>query len=107
MNIGQLRQRLTLQSASAIADGSGGLVTSWTNLKDVWGALQPLSTSQLWQQDGNRQATHRVTLRYDSAVQTGMRLQANSRNFLIHALTVTDDRRRWLELLVEEQSELG
>ena len=107
MSIGLMRQRFTLQSPSVVADGSGGVITSWTNVKDVWGALQPFTPGQLWQQQEDRRASHRVTLRYDSAVQTGMRLQLNSRNFLIHTITTGDDRNRWLELLVEEQSGLG
>ena len=107
MNIGLMRQRLTLQAPTVIADGSGGIVTAWSTIKDVWGALQPFTANQLWQQQDARRSTHRVTLRYDSAVQTGMRLQLNSRNFLIHAVSATDDRQRWLELLVEEQRDLG
>lgn len=102
-----MRQRFTLQSPAVTPDGNGGAMTSWTNVKDIWGALHPFTASQLWQQQDAQRASHRVTLRYDSAVQTGMRLQLSNRNFLIHAISAIDDRRCWLDLLVEEQAELG
>lgn len=100
-----MQQRLTLQSASVVADGAGGIVTSWTTIATVWGALRPLPITQSWaQQTDEKRVTHNLRLRWRNNIATGMRLQLGTRNFLIHALVNQDESGRWLDALVEEIS---
>lgn len=103
MRIGELRKLVTIQGESSTPDDAGGYVLSWTNLATAWAEITALNGREVYTaQHLEGRVTHRVTMRYRAGVTTDMRLTCGSRVFNIRAVMNSDERNRWLELLVEE-----
>ena len=108
MTAGALRKRLTLQSESVTPDGSGGYAGNWTAIATLWGEITP-STRYYDYTNSERRVTHSIRVRYrnDVNISTGMRLVYGSRAFTIRYIVIEEEKKRWLELLVEEGGLLG
>ena len=104
MRLGALRKRLTLQSESFVADGSGGNMAEWATVAVLWGEILPLSSTGALSAQSDRRPTHNIRIRCCPAlgVTTGMRLVDGSRIFSIRSIVNADERNRWLDLLTEE-----
>lgn len=103
MRIGDLRKRVTIQSETPTSDNAGGYALAWTDVATVWAEIEPLGGNEVFAaQHLEGHVTHRVTMRYRGGVTTDMRLTCGSRAFNIRAVLNTDERNRWIELLVEE-----
>ena len=66
---GELRSTVDLQSLTTVSDGQGGLVDTWTTEDTISAKVDPLSAQEVFwagQQDGGE--THKITLRYNSAI---------------------------------------
>lgn len=103
-DIGHLRHRLTLESASRTPDGGGGAVETWTAVAQVWGRIEPTGGMEIADADGlGGRITHEITLRYRAGVAPAMRLISGNRRFEIVAVIDIDERRRWLKCLCLER----
>ncbi len=104
--IGEMRCRLTLQDSSVVADGAGGLTTSWANVGGCWGNLRPLTGSDsLSALRHANDVSHRFTTRWrgDLNVKVGMRFVLDSRVFNILSVSNVDERNRSLEMMLIEE----
>jgi SPP1 family predicted phage head-tail adaptor len=102
--IGKLRHRLALEAPSRVADGGGGAVLGWTELAQLWGAVESPSGGERVGADrvaGERQAV--ITIRYREGLAPAMRLRSGGRVFPIRAVLDPDGRRRYLRCLCEER----
>jgi SPP1 family predicted phage head-tail adaptor len=101
--IGELRQRLRLESAARAGDGGGGADVTWTLVAEVWarvtaaGGGEPLRAEML---DGR--VMHEVWIRHRDGVVPAMRFVQGARVYDIRAVQDPDGRRRWLRCLCEE-----
>lgn len=105
--VGKMRWRLLLQDGHIVADGAGGAMTEWVTVATVWGDLQALSgVKAVYELRYSKRITHRITMRYrqDPAPKIGMRFSFGARNFAILAVADVGESKRWLEVLVEEES---
>jgi SPP1 family predicted phage head-tail adaptor len=101
--IGPLDQRARLLARTAAPDGGGGTSVSWTELAEIWIALEVTSGSQ--DAAANRlesRARYRLTLRRRADVAAGMRLETAAH--LLVVLAVLDDgpRTQFMILLCED-----
>ena len=97
--IGELRERVTLQSPVRAPDGAGGGDVTWTSGATVWAKVEERGGSE--HAAGERLAGHarlRVTIRYRSGVTAEMRVMWNGRALGIAALRDPDGRKRFLVL---------
>lgn len=103
MRIGELRKQISFQSEQMIADGAGGYALTWVTVLTAWGEIEPLHGDKRYV-DGHLQveATHKVTLRYQSGLTADMRIIYGSRVFKILSLLNQDERNQWLEVMVVE-----
>jgi SPP1 family predicted phage head-tail adaptor len=98
-----MRQRLTLQQESRVADGGGGADLNWVDEKVLWAALKPLSGRETVQGEKlTVAATHRIVLRHDPAVTAEKRFLFGARIFNIRHVRSLDERGRFMEALAEE-----
>ncbi len=103
--IGHLRRRLTLEAPLRTADEGGAAIVTWTSIADVWAAVHPSRGRELVNADAIvARVTHEIILRWRTDVTAAMRLRDGARIYLIQAVRDTDDRRRRLNCLVEEQA---
>ncbi len=86
---GELRHELVLEGAAATPDGYGGTTESWATAATLFARMEPLSARQTVNTGQTiRIVTHRMTVRQDAAVESGMRFRKGDRIFDI--LTVYD-----------------
>ena len=101
--IGLRRRRFVIERPVDEPDGFGGSLRRYVDGPVVWGAINPVSTSERLR--GGRSdmvATHRITLRARSGVAPPMRLAAGSRRFAVRSVGDPDEGGRDLVCEVEE-----
>lgn len=102
--IGNLRERVTIQTLETSRDGFGGIVETWETMTTVWASVQNITGREvLAAQQTNAEISHRVTMRYLDNVVPTMRLLWGTRILDINAALDADGRGRWLELLCVEK----
>jgi SPP1 family predicted phage head-tail adaptor len=102
--IGELRRRAVLEAPGGSADGAGGIDETWTTVAGLWAAIVPLGGDERFTADRTAgHVSHRITLRYRTGVEPGMRLRLGARIFEIRSAVDRDERRRFLDCLCEER----
>lgn len=101
---GRLSVRLELQREDETPDGSGGYVSAWTVVGDIWAQVIPIVAAPV-ERAGNRfaEATHRIVVRAENAVSAGMRFRKGARLFDIDAVFDPDETGRWLACMCRER----
>jgi SPP1 family predicted phage head-tail adaptor len=102
--IGEFRQRLTLEVTDETADGAGGVTRTFAPLGQVWAKIEPVSFDDRVLSDQRLGVlTHRITLRRREGLTLSHRFALGARVFVIRALRDPDEHRQFIECLVEEQ----
>ena len=102
--IGQLRQRLVLESPVRIPDGGGGAIESWLTVAEIWASLTPATGAESVPAEAIAgHVSHVVVMRHRSDVVPAMRLRSGTRLFEITAILDADGRRRHLKCLCRER----
>lgn len=103
LSIGARSRRFVLELPLERPDGFGGVIRSYAQGPQVWGAIEMISGAERVRADRPEQSlTHRITLRYREGVTGAMRLASGRRRFAIRAASDPDGSRRNLVCLVEE-----
>ncbi len=103
-HIGDLRTRLTLETASRAADGGGGATVTWSTVATVWAAVTPSGGAESYALDRVAgTVSHDIVIRYRGDVTPAMRFRSGERVFDIRAAFDPDGRRRWTKCLAEER----
>ena len=105
LGAGQLRNRVTLQTAATVADAGGGGSVSWSNTATVSAKVEPLSGREQFHADQVRgPVSHKITMRYrsDVTVTAAMRISFDSRLFNIRGVRKLDEINQWIEVMAEE-----
>ncbi|MFZ5834021.1 MAG: phage head closure protein [Pseudomonadota bacterium] len=101
--IGGLRQRVTLQRRSDVADTGGGSTLIWSDVAQLWAKVTPLQGGE------NVQAMrlqpvqeYRVELRHRADVTPAERFLFGARVLNIRSVINVNERGAWLECRCEE-----
>lgn len=101
--VGQRRTRVEVLVPAETPDGFGGVRRTWSVRQSIWAAVEPLRADETARASSPGQlVTHRVTLRWASAVDGSMRLRRGARLFAVRTVYDPDERRRDLVCLCEE-----
>lgn len=101
--IGDMRERVTLQSPLLAADGAGGADVSWEDEATIWAKVQGLGGDE--RASGERLAPRarlRLTIRYRDGLNAAMRVLWKTRPLDIRAIRDPDGRKHLLILDCEE-----
>lgn len=84
---GRLRERVTIQQATATRNRIGETVQTWGTFAEVWASVEGLSGREVLQ-SGQQQTevTHRVRMRYVTGLTQQMRLSWRGRTLEITSL---------------------
>jgi SPP1 family predicted phage head-tail adaptor len=105
LQIGRLRQRMTIERPVETPDGAGGVETAWQPVITIWAGVEWLGGEERWREGGPEQAGRwRVTMRWRAGVDAGMRLRLRERLFDIRAAADPDGAGRRLICLCEEST---
>jgi SPP1 family predicted phage head-tail adaptor len=100
---GAMRTELSLQAATAAADGLGGFGEEWNEVATVFARIEPLAADSRFGADRTLETvTHRITLRHRSGLQSGMRFSRAGRTFDIVTVHDPDETARYLVCRVLE-----
>jgi SPP1 family predicted phage head-tail adaptor len=101
---GQLRHRVTLQTASTEPDDSGELVETWSSAGDFWALVTPLSGREL---SNARQvtplATHSVIMRNVAAITSAHTLLFSGRTLRLDSVLRMGERNEYYTITATEQ----
>ena len=105
MNIGSLRNRVALEMRQQAADGSTGIAETFATVAEVWGAVEATRGSvYIGSIQVGEAITHRITLRWvDPTSFTHLSVNEGAQRFRKRDARDPDGRRRWLEVMAEEQ----
>ncbi|WMS41694.1 phage head closure protein [Acuticoccus sp. MNP-M23] len=104
VTVGELRRRLTLEAASDVADGRGGMVRTWATLDTVFAAVTPRRRRE--DVVNGREVglvTHRITIRWRGDVTGDMRFADGDRLYRVLSVEDADPVRRFLDCWCEEE----
>ena len=100
--IGEMRERVTIQTATLQADSIGGATPSWSDVDTVWARVEPLSGSEGEAQDQLQSSQlYRITIRYRNDITAAHRITWRGTAMNIRALANPDERRHFLEMRCE------
>jgi SPP1 family predicted phage head-tail adaptor len=101
---GQLRHRVKLQSKTSTQNSDGSLNYTWTTYATVWAQVTPMSGKESKLSDVQIEAftTHKVTIRYNSAVTPDDKLVFGTRTLNIASVLNVDEEKVWQVLSCEE-----
>ena len=98
-----LSHRLELQSRHEAVGEGGELVTTWSPVARVWGALVDSRVVRSEEAQQNQEtAQHRVLIRHRNDVASGWRFLLDGRELAILTVIDPDQSRRFLSCLCEE-----
>lgn len=103
--IGDMRERVTLQSPLLEADGAGGADVSWDDGETIWAKVEELGGDE--RLTGERLAPRarlRLTIRHREGLNTAMRILWKTRPLDICAIRDPDGRKHFLILDCEEMA---
>lgn len=105
MEAGKLRHRVTFQRPSDTQDTeSGAIIPGWENVFDLWASIEPLSGRDfIAAQEHQSAISARITVRYQSVIDTNMRVLHRGKYYTIEAI-MPDQKSgmEYLTLLVSE-----
>lgn len=101
---GDLRHRVTIESALRTSDGAGGSTTEWQTVAEVWAAIWSRTVGEAFTLDRVAgTATHDIWMRHRADVKPDMRIRFGTRVFDILGAIDVEDRGAWLRCPVEER----
>ena len=104
---GQLRHVIRFERKTTTADDSGNRQETWTKLRSVRGHIQPRRGDLRFLADKLTEiATHTITVRFVSfsiSFATD-RIVVDGRTFQIRHVINRDERSRWMDILVQEDT---
>ena len=93
INIGELRQRITIQEKGLVPDGEGGFVEDWTDKKTVWAKATVVQARQQYEFNSiGVEATHRFEVRGNVKVTEDQRIRFKNRFFEIKTIEDIEER---------------
>ncbi|MFA5991823.1 MAG: phage head closure protein [Candidatus Doudnabacteria bacterium] len=103
MNIGQLRQRIIIETPTTSQDTAGGVTQTWSTFLTVWASVEPLNGHKLFQaKQANADVTGIIKIRYQSGIEPNMRVKYGSRILSIVSIINTDERNIELQIMYKE-----
>lgn len=102
-HIGKMRHPIELFGPARNPDGSGGFIRGDAKLIDAWAEIRPMKSFEKMQHAQLEQVrTHKGVVRYDERIKQGMFLVYDARVFYIEAVTITNERDRFMDLELRE-----
>lgn len=102
--IGRLRHLITVQEAVETTNSVGEVAETWTELDQVWAAIEPISGREFQAvQQIAAETTHKVTIRFLEGVTAKHRVLFGSRVFDILAVRDVEELGRFMDLLCRER----
>lgn len=105
ISVADLRHRITIQTLTETADGSGGFSSSWADTVSIWAGITPASGYERAQgMQLEAVITHKIIMRYRTDVTAKQRIKYGTRYFAITSVINLDEANRYLQIMAAESS---
>lgn len=102
--IGEMRNKITVQTLSGGTDSGGGQATSYGSDVTVWAKVENLSGTQSSFGDQIQdRANYRFTIRFLSAITAKHRISYNSKTFNIQHIASVDEGKEKYQIIQAEE----
>lgn len=106
-SVSTLRHRIIIQNVTRVRDAMGGWTESWGTFATVWADVHAMSAREVnFSESLGHRVTHRVTMRYLADIASDMRISFDNRILDIQGFRNPDGRKRFLEVMCEERTEV-
>jgi SPP1 family predicted phage head-tail adaptor len=103
MRIGDLKKRIELQYATRTADGMGGWTNTYSTEAKVWGAIWPISASEIIQANTTTMVvTHRIRIRYHDTIKSTWRIKYGDKYYAIISILNPNMTNKFLDIMAKE-----
>lgn len=103
MNIGKLRQRITLQKQVNTVNDYGAAVTTWKSVSTVWADVRPISGHEYFAaQQVHSEVTTQIWIRYLPGIVPTMLVKFGKRTLEIVSVLNIQERNISLQLMCKE-----
>ncbi len=97
--VASFRKRVVIQTVSQVTDGQGGFTDTWNNIETVYASIEPMKAYERFQaMQMQVPVSHKIVMRYHSAVTTSCRLTYQSRIFWVKEIINIEERGRFLKI---------
>ena len=101
---GEFQTELSLQECQTAYDATGGCTESWVELAVLFARIEPVSANSAFAADQSLETvTHRIFLRWQSGLASGMRFVKDERRFEIKTVHDPDESGRYLVCAAQEK----
>ena len=101
--IGDLRNKIALQSRVDVSDGMGGFTTQWTTTANIQAKVEAVSAREnFFAGKIKHRVTHKVTIRKRAGVEASMRILFRGITLQVRGIGPTEYRDRFLVLDCEQ-----
>jgi len=103
MRAGQLCHRVTIQQPDPTQDQYGDQVPIWSNVAEVWAAIEPLRGREFLEaQHAGAEVTTRIRIRHRDGITPEMRVIWGDHTYDVEAVIHVEERRREIHLMCKE-----
>lgn len=103
MQIGKLRHRVTIQEKAVVRDDFGGETITWSDVDEVWAAVEPLQGREFLEGRTLEAAVDtRIRIRYRSGIVPEMRVVWGAHVYDVQAALDPKGERKELHLMSRE-----
>lgn len=100
-----MRDRITIQTMTAVSDGQGGQTETWADGDTVSASVTPLKAYEKFQaMQMQTPITHKIVMRYRSDVSTASRFKYGTRIFWAKEVINQEERNRFLIIKAIERA---
>lgn len=104
INIGDLRERVTLQTAVLTSDGGGGSARSWQDLADVWALVTPVGAAGRAEAEQiTLPVTYQITVRFDNTLAGARRIIFRGQGLTVLSVVNAGMRDCWMVFKAVEE----
>ena len=104
MNVGKLKNLVTIEELVKSKDEAGGRVEEWSEFVKAWCSLRPVSGNEKWySNERHAEVTHQILTRYIDGLKPTMRIVAKDRIFNIESVINMDEANKTLLIVAKEE----
>jgi SPP1 family predicted phage head-tail adaptor len=99
----ELNKPLIFQAPVKVSDGAGGFTTTWLTVATAYGALWPISATEIIKSDKpTMEVSHRVRIRYRKVMKPSWRISYANRYFNIVSIINPEEANEYFDILAKE-----
>ncbi len=104
LNAGRMRHRVTIKQKSVTRSDSGEEVVIWETVGTYWASVEPIRGREFVEMhQAQAEISHRIRMRYNSAITPANRAYFGSRVFEIVSVIHVEERGRETQLMCSER----